>query len=315
LKERSFYFADNSGACRLLAQIWEPEERPRAVLQIVHGINEYGGRYASFAAFLTAHGFAVAAHDLMGHGGSVAEGQPHGYFAQRQGWLNCLADLRNFSQELRRQYPGLPLFLLGHSIGSFMVRDTLIRFDDSFGGVILSGTGCNPRLRYDLGLLVCGAAKLLRGAKGKSRLVRDMCFGRFAKAYAAEHKIIAWLSRDPAVYSAYAEDPQCRFLPSIELIRQMLLGMRHMDDLRRYRRIRRDIPLLLVSGAADPVGDFGKGVSRVYRRLLAAGCADTELLLYPGARHEVLSDPDKEQAYHDILEWLEEKLPDRAACG
>ncbi len=314
MRHRRFYFDDASGSARLLGQIWEPEDTPRALLQIVHGINEYGSRYGDLAAFLAGQGIVVAVHDLMGHGGSVAEGAPHGYFAPQDGWRSCLADLRNFNGQLRREYPGLPIFLMGHSLGSFMVRDTLIRYDDKFDGVILSGTGCNSRLRYDSGLAISSLIRLFKGPRAKSRLARDLCFARYARPYKREHPSIAWLTRDRQEYLAYAKDPWCRFMPSVELIRQMLGSMRHMDSPRNYRQIRRDIPLLLISGDGDPAGNFGKGVALVCQRLQAAGCADVTLRLYPGARHEVVSDPDKAQVYADILAWLEEKLLKAAGC-
>lgn len=312
LKHRSFYFADASATARLLGQVWEPDGLPRALVQIVHGVNEYGGRYAELAAFLTGHGFAVAAHDIMGHGGSVGEHEPYGYFAPKNGWLNCLADLRNFSSLLAREFPGLPLFLFGHSLGSFMTRDTLIRYNDGYrapyAGVILSGTGCQSQARYALRQLVCGAACLFKGPRSKSRLARDMCFARYARPYRAEHPSIAWLTRDRAVYLAYAQDPYCRFMPGAEMIRQMMKGMAHMDYPRHYRRIDPALPFLLIAGDADPAGNFGKGPAKVRQRLVAAGVADVRLILYPGARHEVLSDPDKGLVHQDILTWLEEKL-------
>lgn len=308
MADQEYFFPDSSGTAQICAQIWQPEGRPRAILQIVHGINEYAGRYDTFARFLAGRGVAVAAHDHMGHGKSVAEGRRLGYFAPADGWMHSLNDIRNFTAQLHERWPDTPLFIMGHSMGSFMMRDSLIRFDDGFTGVILSGTGCNWQLLYTVGIALCGLTLKTKGPLAKSRLVRDMCFGGYSKIYADENNSAAWISRDPAVYQAYVADPWCRFMPSVEMFRQLFRGMRHMDAPKNYARIRRDIPLLLMSGDADPVGGFGKGVGKVYQRLQQAGCADVELLLYPGSRHEVLNDYDKEQAYGDILEWMEEKL-------
>lgn len=308
MEHHSYYFPDASNTAQLFAQYWQPEQPPRAILQIIHGVNEYGGRYATFAHYLTERGFAVAVHDQMGHGASVAAGEKHGLWAEQDGWMSALADINNFTAQLRQKWPDTPLFLFGHSLGSFMLRDLLIREAGDYAGAVISGTGSNAALLYDAGIALCAMMKLFKGGRGKSPLVRDMCFGGYSKAYASENNSAAWISRDPAVYEAYVRDPWCRFLPSIELFSQMFKGMRHMDAPANYRHIRSDLPLLMISGDADPVGNFGKGTKLVYERLRQAGCRDLQLKLYPGARHEVLNELCKEQAYQDIAEWLEQRL-------
>lgn len=312
MRHKCICFRDASGTQDIHAQLWLPDSAPRAIVQVVHGINEHGGRYASFAQYLAVFNIGLAVHDQMGHGDTAAACGRFGYFAPQDGWKNLLQDILFFRRQLVSKFPGLPIFLFGHSMGSFAVRCLLIDDDTAYDGVILSGTGSNPRWLYDFGLFVCLLARLRHGKEGKSKLLQLLCFGRFARLFAAEAHPMAWLSRVEQVYRDYAKDPYCRFLPSISMYREMFRAMRYMDQPAGYAKVRRDIPLLLVSGDQDPVGGMGKGISRVYRRYCDAGLQDVELLLYPGGRHEMLHEQNRDEVFGDILEWLCARI-DRAA--
>lgn len=309
MRHKQILFRDASDTQDIHAQLWLPDTEPAAIVQVVHGINEYGGRYQRFALFLVAQGLGLAVHDHMGHGDTAADGGRLGYFAPQEGWKHARQDIRSFSARLRDKYPQTPLFLFAHSMGSFLTRGLLIDYDGDYAGVILSGTGSMPALLYDFGLLACDLARLRRGREGRSKFVQALLFGGFAHKFADEHHAMAWLSRDANVYRQYGRDPYCRFLPSIAMYRELLRGMRYVNKPARYAKVRKDLPLLLVSGDHDPVGGMGKGVSQVYRRYRDAGLQDVELLLYPGGRHEMLNEINQDEVYQDILEWLRERLP------
>lgn len=308
MAEQHFSYADHSGTGTIYAQIWLPETLPvRGVLQIAHGLNEYGGRYGDFAAYLNSQGWVVAAADHYGHGKSGSPGGQLGTLAPGHGWLHMLEDMRTLSSRLRRDWPDLPLFLMGHSMGSFLVRDLLLRYPDAYAGILLSGTGSNPRVLYDVGLGFCWILTLFKGRHGHSRLVRDLVLGRYARPFRTEGSPIAWLSRDPHVYQSCAQDPLCTYLPDLEYFLQFLAGMRHMDRPRKLAQLPKNLPILLFSGSRDPVGGNSRGVCRIYRRLVEQGCS-VELLLYPGGRHEMLNEINKDQVYQDVWEWLEDHL-------
>lgn len=312
MRHKQIKFRGSCGSRDISAQIWLPDAQPLALVQVAHEMNGHGGRYADFARWLTERGLALAVHDQMGHGLTAGERENLGYFAPQQGWLHALADIRRFSALLRTRYPHTPLFLLGQSMGSFMARDILIRYEEDYQGVILCGTRHNPGFQYLLGIAACDLAAIRHGRQGKSRMVRDLCMGGYARQFAGEGNAAAWLSRDRAAMEAYARDAYCRFIPSIAMFREVFRGMRHMDCPRYFRCLRQDLPLLLVSGSDDAVGGRGKNISRLYRRLHYAGLKDVELLLYPGGRHEMLHEVNKYQVYADIFDWLRERMPQPA---
>lgn len=301
-----FFYPDASNAGQIYAQIWLPEGHPRAILQIVHGINDYGGRYEDMARYFTERGFVVAAEDHMGHGHTVPPGRERGSLAERDGWGNMLRDILGLTLRLEGRWPHLPIFLMGHSMGSFAVRCIVMGYERPWAGVILSGTGCNPPAIYKLGDAVCAWAALFRGRHGRSPLVRALAFGGYAAKFPGEGTM-AWLSRDLSVGQSFLADPMQNFKPDIQLYREMFRGMSYMDDPDNYAHINIATPILLVSGDQDPVGHMGKDPELVYRRLLAAGC-DAELILYPGGRHEMFMETNKEQFFADVAQWVEGKM-------
>lgn len=261
MAENHFAYKDHSGTGTIHTWIWIPESKPiRGILQIVHGLNEHGGRYKDFAVYLNQYGWVVAAADHYGHGKSIPPGGRLGTLAPDHGWLYMLEDVRMLSQLLRQDWPGQPLFLLGHSMGSFLVRDLLLRYPDVYAGILLSGTGTNPKILYDVGLGLCWFLTLFKGRHGYSRLVRDLVLGRYARQFQMEGSPIAWLSRDPNVYQSCVQDPLRNYLPDLDYFIQLMQGMHHMDGNKRLMRLPKHTPILLLSGSQDPVGGNSRGV-------------------------------------------------------
>ena len=298
-----FYLASN-GAGRMHCALWEPESAPRAVVQIIHGIAEHIGRYDHFARFLTQRGFVVCADDHMGHGLSVEAGGIYGYFSG--GWLSAVADERTLYEEMKRRYPALPYLMLGHSMGSFLLRTYLYMYPGELSGAIISGTGWQPEMTIRGGLLLAGAIARIKGPDATSKLVTNMAFGAYNKAFGDKPRTPNdWLSADTDNVDRYMADPMCGAEATVGLFRQMLRGLRFNQTPRNIDKMDKDAPILLIAGQSDPVGDMGAGVRRTHDAFKRAGIKDVTLKLYPGLRHEILNEAAmQDTVYGDIRAWM-----------
>lgn len=302
-------FRSSDGVHMIQCRAWLPETAPRATLQLVHGISEHMGRYAPFARWLTEHGFAVFGHDHLGHGHTASGPEEYGSFGPRDGWDHLALDTRLLSKRIEARYPGLPHFLLGHSMGSFVARTCLIRWPGFVDGCILSGTGQENALLVDFGRGLSGLLSALRGTGSRSGLVTALSLGAYNARFRPDRTPNTWLSRDPDAVEAYNADPLCQFVPTVGMFRDMLGGIRFLSSPARIARMDPHTPILFLSGDQDPVGDRGRGVRKAARLFREAGVEDVTVLLYPGGRHEMLQELNKEQVYADVLAWLEQHLP------
>lgn len=281
---------------------WEPEGKPRAVLQIVHGIAEYAARYDEFATFMTQQGFLVVAEDHMGHGESIGGGAT-GYF--EGGWFKAVADTHRLLSYTRMEYPDIPYVLFGHSMGSFMVRTFLTKYPKSgISAAIICGTAWMHRGIINSGLAAAKLACKAEGAEKPNKMLNNMMFGNYNRK--VEHKRTAfdWLTRDAAIVDAYIADPLCGFTITAGLARDMLTGMRYNQEQENLAKMRKNLPVLFIAGSDDPVGNYGEGVTRTYKEFIKAGMEQVDIRLYPLCRHEVLNEINREEIYNYILHWL-----------
>ena len=300
----------SAGAGSVLFRIWEPEGPAVGVVQLVHGIAEHIGRYAEFGKYLAAHGYAAAAEDHMGHGESVSEDCLTG--CVRGGWNAMVQDVHGLTVLLKGRYPGLPFFLLGHSMGSFLARTYLYTFPrEALTGTILSGTGWEPGLVLTAGKAITKLEIRRQGADEPSPTLQKLMFGAYCRQFPGETSPDAWICSDPAVVERYGQDPLCGFVPSAGLILAMLEGIGLNQRSENLAKMPKDQPVLFIAGALDPVGSNGKGVKRSLAAFRKAGMRDTALKLYEGDRHEVLNETDKDAVWADVLTWLEEKRGSR----
>ena len=297
------FYLDSCGAGRLHCALWKPEGEPKAVVQLIHGIAEHIGRYDEFANFLTQHGYVVAADDHMGHGGSVENGLK-GYFSG--GWLSAVEDEKRLHDEISAQYPDLPYYILGHSMGSFLSRTYLIRYPGTVDAAIIMGTGWQPEMTIRGGLLLAGAIARIKGPDAASKLVTNMAFGAYNKAFGDKPRTPNdWLSADTDNVDRYMADPMCGAEATVGLFRQMLRGLRFNQTPRNIDKMDKDAPILLIAGQSDPVGDMGAGVRRTHDAFKRAGIKDVTLKLYPGLRHEILNEAAmQDTVYGDIRAWM-----------
>ena len=301
-------FLSANGTSSIRVRRCTPDTAPRAVIQLTHGIAEHVERYDAFAAFLAEHGFLVVANDHLGHGKSAASDDELGFFSPVRGWDMVLSDMHTLYERTREEYPALPYFLLGHSMGSFLVRCYLSKYPGGLTGAIISGTGQQPGLIL-IGGKTAGKLEIRRhGPQYRSKLLNNLAFGSYNKRIKPQRTEYDWLCRDEAVVDAYIADPLCGFIPSAGLLTDMLGGIQYMENPANVRNMDKTLPVLFFAGDADPVGDYGKGVKKAYDSFLAAGMEDVTLKLYPGCRHECLNELNKDEVFADVLAWLESKL-------
>ena len=308
---QEFTFLSSDGHTQLHGAQWTPADRkPRAVLQIAHGVAEHILRYDDFARYLNDRGILVAGHDHLGHGKSLPEGGTPVYFGDGSTWETVVDDIHLLHDRLREQYPDLPILLMGHSMGSFLSRSYLIRYPGTVDAAIIMGTGWQPEITIRGGLLLAGILSGLKGPDAVSKMVTNMAFGAYNKAFGDKPRTPNdWLSADTDNVDRYMADPLCGADATVGLFRQMLHGIRFNQRMSHLRQMDKDMPVLFVAGDKDPVGSCGKGVRQTYDAFRQAGMRDCTLKLYPGLRHEILN----EKAYaaeitKDIETWLLSRL-------
>lgn len=282
---------------------YRPEGDPVGILQVIHGLGEHQGRYVSFARFLAENGFAAYTSDLPGHGPAAAETGSLGRFP-RGGWLQAAEAQHALLERVKGLWPGKPVFLFGHSMGSFLARSCLILWLGGLQGCILCGTGHLARPLVAAGSAAAEVTAKLRGEGNTSEFLRKMAFGSYNQRIPEAASPNAWICRDEAVVAAYDADPLCGLTPSSGLIREMMRGIRLITDPAKQKRMDPELPVLFISGEEDPVGEYGAGVRRALESFRKAGMKRAELKLYPGDRHELLNEPDRDAVCGDILAWL-----------
>lgn len=307
---QEFTFLSSDGHTQLHGAQWTPADRkPRAVLQIAHGVAEHILRYDDFARYLNDRGILVVGHDHLGHGKSLPEGGTPVYFGDGSTWETVVDDIHLLHDRLREQYPDLPILLMGHSMGSFLSRSYLIRYPGTVDAAIIMGTGWQPKAVVAGGLAVARATAAVVGESGTSDLVTQLAFGAYNKQFAPNRTSCDWLSADTDNVDAYMADPLCGADATVGLFRQMLLGIRFNQRLSNLRRMDAQTPVLFIAGDKDPVGANGAGVRRTYQEFLRAGMQDCTLKLYPGLRHEILNEKGwQREVFRDIGLWLTAKL-------
>ena len=305
---KEFYFPSSDGKTQIHAIEWAPDAEPVGVYQIAHGVSEYALRYEPFAEFLNGKGFVVVANDHLGHGQSVAEGAPALYFGEKDGWTHVVDDMYALRNLTAQKHPDLPYFLMGHSMGSFLTRTYLIRYPGTVGAAIIMGTG------QQAGYMVAGgraAAKIIGKKHGFDQFnetVNHLAFGAYNKPFEPKRTDYDWLSANEENVDKYIADPLCGGGATTGLFLEMLGGIGFIGKPSNLAKMDKNTPILFISGAMDPVGDLGKGATKAYESFKKAGVKDVELKLYPGLRHEILNEKEKDQVYADLWAWIEKHL-------
>ena len=304
---RTDLYFDSCGAGKIHVSKWVPEKPARAVMQLVHGIAEHVMRYDAFAQYLNEQGILVVACDHMGHGGSVGEDGVKGYF--HGGWFAAVEDTYRLLCKTREEYSDVPYILFGHSMGSFIVRTVLQRWPEApIAGCIISGTGWQPGAVLAAGLGLCKSVCALTDEKQPSPLLHKLIFGSYNARIEHPRTPSDWLSRDAKCVDAYEADDMCGFMASAGLLRDMLTGIRFIQQRENLQKMCKTLPVLFISGGDDPVGAYGKGVARAVQAFRDAGMERLSCQLYPLCRHELLNELNRAEVFADILSWTEETI-------
>ncbi len=308
LKRETDQILSSDGKTMLHAVTWSDDSTaPKAVLQISHGMCEYIERYDEFASFLARHGYVVCGNDHLGHGHSVRTTEDLGYIAEKDGYKLMVRDLRKVTEILHERYPGLPLAMLGHSMGSFLARKYAADYKDGADAYIFEGTdGSNPAGKAAEAII--SAIQLFKGDRHRSRLITDFSFGSYCSRIKDHPTGFEWVTSDPEKLREYVNDPFCMFTFTLSAYRDLTRVLDEVLEKGWAPKLRKDIPYLLASGEDDPVGDYGEGVKVVYDMMRAAGCDRAEMRLYPGQRHELHNETGRDKFYNDTLQWLNEAL-------
>ena len=305
---KDFYFNSSTGKNKIHARMCVPDAEPRAIVQIIHGIAEYIDRYDEFMSFLADNGIIAVGTDHLGHGKSIESEEQTGFFAYDNGWDYVVRDEEVLRLAMHENYPELPIIVFGHSMGSFMTRTLLIRYPDAFNAAIISGTGNQGAALVNGGLIMGNLVTGLNGAHHYSKFLNNLAFGSYNKIYDNPKTEYDWLSRDEANVQKYIDDPLCGFIPSCSLFRDMMTGVKFITNKKNLTAMNKNMPVYFMSGDMDPVGECGKGVQKAYNNFLEAGMKDVSIKLYPGGRHEMLNEINKDEVYTDILAWLDSKI-------
>ena len=311
-KEKQFSFLSKDGKTKIHAVKWMPESGEyRAVLQITHGMVEYIERYKPFAEFLNDQGVLVVGHDHLGHGASVASEEELGYFAEPDPSDTLVEDMHTLRTTIQTENPGVPYFMMGHSMGSYMLRKYLTKYNDNLRGAIIMGTGSVPDFTTKFGISVCRFLAKRYGWEHRSRLVEALSFGgRPYRRYDLTGKkpSNSWLTKDEEIVKSYYSNPKCTFKFTLNGYLGLMEAVLYDNQMENVKKVPKKLPIFLVSGQEDPVGDNGVGVKKVYDMYKEAGLLDITYCLYENDRHEILNETDREKVYADLLAWMKVRI-------
>ena len=312
-EKQDLYYESRDGKTRIHGVIWKPDcmlgeqpAKPKCVLQIVHGMEEYIDRYDEFARFLNKYDICVIGNDHLGHGQSVSDEVVHGYFGMDDIATVVVRDVHRLKKMVQETLPEVPFFIMGHSMGSFLVRQYLCCHGTELSGAVICGTGYQPEAVLKAALALCRVEAALRGWKSRSHLLQWMTFGSFNSKFAPNRTQSDWLCRNEEIVDAYESDPKCGFLFTLNGYYNLFLTMYKVIRREYLERMPRELPVLFISGEKDPVGGFGKGVRTVEKLFRETGMRSVECRLYPEDRHELLNEVDRQEVYEDILDWIKQ---------
>jgi len=301
----SFWLDANDRTC-LFVNRWLPAGAAKAIVLLAHGMAEHGGRYARLGDALCGAGFGLYAHDQRGHGKTAERGTP-GYFADHDGWCAVVSDVATLQQHINQAHPGVPVFLLGHSMGSYVAQSYLLHHSASLHGAILSASNFQPPMLYRAASLIARFERWRQGPTGRSALIDWLSFGSFNKAFKPNRTRYDWLSRDPAEVDAYAADPLCGFRCTNQFWIDLLGGLQQISTPANLSQIDASLPILIIGGECDPVS-AGKRLTDLANALRQSGNQSVQLKVYPQARHELFNETNRDAVMADVIAWLEQAL-------
>ncbi len=307
MKKEEFYFDSRDGQSKIYAVRFTPDEgkEVRGVVQIVHGMCERIERYAAFAEYLTDKGFVVTGDDHLGHGKTAELNGEFGYFCKRDPATVVVRDVHRLKKKTESDYPNVPYIILGHSMGSFIFRNYLIRYGSGITAAIILGTGMQPRAVLKTAKAVAAIQTVFGCAHKKGKLIDKIAFGNYNARIATPKTRADWQTSDEKEVEKFLADPLCGFTFTVNGFATLFELIDRLYDTEALSKIPKELPVLMAAGDADPVGDYGAGVQRAYESLRSVGMTNIQLKMYNGVRHELLNEVNRQEVMDDIYAWIE----------
>ncbi len=308
VKKEEFTFDSRDGKTKLHAVRWVPEGKVVCILQIVHGMAEYIERYEELARYLGEKGILVTGDDHLGHGKSVPEGGIYGYFCEQDPATVVVRDVHRLKKMTQEDYPGVPYVILGHSMGSFILRNYLFRYGTGIEGAIICGTGSKSKALVMVSQIIAAVQGVVLGDAHVSKFIDRLAFGSSNKEIADAKTPFDWLCTDAEVVDAYIKDELCGFTFTVNGFKTLFQLLKRLNKTENLNKMPKDLPVIFISGDMDPVGDYGEGVRKAYEDFQNAGMKRISMKLYPGGRHELLNETNKKQVYEELYPWIMERV-------
>lgn len=305
---KDFQIPSTDGVHKLHVAVWEPTTQIKAIVQISHGMVEFIERYDGFANFLNQRGILVVGNDHLGHGQTAGCDEDLGYFCPKDMSRTVVDDLHKVTVAMKEKYPGVPYFLLGHSMGSFMARRYIMTYGKELSGAIISGTGSQPGFLLAVGKMITCVIRLIKSDRYRSKLIKNICFGTYNNRIKPVRTENDWLTRDTEIIDWYNANKYCTFSFTVNGYRTLFDALTFIQKKDNIKKIPSKLPILFVAGGEDPVGNYGKSVRNVYEYYKSLGVRDISCKIYGEDRHEIFNELDKLTVYEDVAKWITERI-------
>ncbi|MBP3702189.1 MAG: alpha/beta fold hydrolase [Lachnospiraceae bacterium] len=306
IEKETFKLKSSNQTNDLYVMLWKDnEKKPKGIVQISHGMIEHIGRYGETAEYLAEHGYVVIGHDHLGHGKTAADEAEWGYFPGGNPGHILVEDLHRVTLMAKEKFPGLPLFLLGHSMGSLISRRYLMTYGGELAGLLILGTGRMGRITLFFGNLLIKLLILLKGEKHHSMLTELIIFGAYNNRFSDNRFGKEWLTKDQEKLKEYVGDKACCFTFSLNGVAMLVEMMKFIQKKKHIQRIPKEVPVIFMAGTEDPFGEFGRGVNQIYETYRKLGLNDICVQMYDNDRHEILNETDRQEVFGDIAGWLD----------
>lgn len=308
VKKEEFTFDSRDGETKIHGVRWVPEGKVICILQIIHGMAEYVERYEELAQYLGEKGILVTGDDHLGHGKSLGRNGAYGYFCEQDPATVVVRDVHRLKKITQEEYPGIPYVILGHSMGSFILRNYLFRYGTGIQGAIVCGTGSQPKALVKVCKMMTAVQGLFLGQKHTAKFIDRLAFGAYNKRIPDAKTSVDWLCTEESVVNAYVEDSLCGFTFTVNGFKTLFTLLDRLNKEENLKAMPKELPVFFIAGDMDPVGDYGEGVRKAYDDFKKVGMEHISIKLYPGARHELLNEKDKRKVYEDIYPWIMERV-------
>ncbi|MBQ7956005.1 MAG: alpha/beta hydrolase [Lachnospiraceae bacterium] len=305
MRVEEFYFDSRDNQTKIHGIRYMPDtQNVSGVVQIIHGMSEHVARYEEFARFMTERNFVVVGENHLGHGKTVGENGIQGYFCKQDPATVVVRDSHRLKKMTQELYPGVPYFIAGHSMGSFMLRNYMAKYGTGIDGAIIMGTGQMSAGLIAIAKMIVTVQKLFMGGKHPGKLLDNMAFGSCNKRIENPKTSVDWLCSDETVISKYLEDKECGFTFTVNGFETLFELITRAGKKEYIEQIPKELPVFIIAGTKDPIGEYGKAVKKVYEGMKTANIQDVTLKLYEESRHEILNDIEKETVKNDIYHWI-----------